>query len=102
MDRERQRAEAGIGADVARRLLAANMLLARRQRQHEAAPPLGVDRLAGEPSRHLAHVLGARREQADVRAAEIQRVADRLALADGDVGVHLAGRAQQRRARPPR
>ena len=37
----------------------------------------------------------ARGEQADVGAAEIQRIADRLALADDDVGAHLAGRLHQ-------
>ena len=42
VDGEGERAEAGIGADVARRLLAADVLLARRQRQHEAAPPVRV------------------------------------------------------------
>ena len=43
---------------------------------------------------------GARREQADIGAAEVQRIADRLAFADGDVGAHLTGRARQRRAQP--
>jgi hypothetical protein len=32
-----------------RRLLAADMLLAGRERQHEAALALGIDGLAGEP-----------------------------------------------------
>ena len=53
VDREGQRAQAGIGADVARRLLAADMLLAGRQGQHPAAPPLGIDRLADQPPGHL-------------------------------------------------
>ena len=95
MDREGERAKAGIGADVARRLLAPNVLLAGRQRQHEAAAALGVDRFAGEPSRHLPHELEPGREQPDIGAAEIERVADRLAFADDDVGVHLARRAQR-------
>ena len=88
-------AEAGVGADVGGRLLAADVLLAGRERQHEAAPALGVDGLAAQPARHLAHELLARREQADIGAAEVQRVADRLALADDDVGAHLARRLQQ-------
>ena len=46
MDREGQRAESGVGADVARRLLAPDMLLAGRERQHPAALAVGVDRLA--------------------------------------------------------
>ena len=51
MDREGERAEAGVGADVAGRLLAADVLLARRQRQHEAALAVGIDGLAGEAAR---------------------------------------------------
>ena len=94
MDRERQRAQAGIGADVARRLLAADMLLPRRQREHEAAPALRVDRLAGETPRHLPRIFQVGGEEADIGAAEIQRIADRLALADDDVGAHFARRAQ--------
>jgi hypothetical protein len=34
-------------------------------------------------------------EQADIRPAELQPDADRLAFADDDVGAHLAGRADQ-------
>ena len=55
MDREGERAQPGIGADVARRLLAADVLLARRQGQHPAAPAVGIDGLADQPARHLAH-----------------------------------------------
>src|ERR1700722_18724129 len=92
MDRERERAEARVGANVARRLLATDMLLSSGERENEAAPSLGVHRLAGETPRHLAHTLGARREQSYVRAAEIKRVAEPLAFSDCDVGVHLARR----------
>ena len=66
--REGERAQAGIGADVRGRLLAADVLLARRERQHEAAPAFGVDRLADEPARHLPHEFLPRREQARHRA----------------------------------
>src|SRR3984957_1060274 len=93
MDRECERAQARVGADVARRLLAADVLLACRERQHEASPPFRVHCLACETAWHLAHVLGARCEQADVRAAEIEGIADSLSFTDRDVGVHLAGRA---------
>ena len=41
-------------------------------------------------------------EQADIGPAEIEADADRLAFADDDVGAHLAGRSDQRRARPAR
>ena len=80
MDREGQRAEAGIGADVAGRLLAADMLLAGGEGQHPAAPAFGIDGLADEPPRHLADEFLARGEQADIGPAEIQRIADGLAL----------------------
>src|SRR3546814_14548958 len=36
VDREGERAQAAVGADVARGLFATDMLLARRERQHEA------------------------------------------------------------------
>ena len=74
MDRERQRAEAGIGADVAGRLLAADMLLAGRERQHVAAPAVDVDGLAAEPAGQLAHVFLGCRHQPDIGAAEAQRI----------------------------
>ena len=73
-----------------RRLLAADMLLAGREGEHEAALAFGVDRLAGEPPRHLPDIFLAGCEQADIRPAEIEADADRLALADDDVGAHLA------------
>ena len=95
MHREGQRAQAGIGADVGRRLLATDVLLARGQREHEAALAVGIDGLADETPRHLAHILVAGREQADIRTAEAEPVADRLALADHDVGAHLARWHQQ-------
>ena len=92
VDREGQRAEPGIGADVAGRLLAADVLLARRQGQHPAAPPIGIDGLADEPPRHLPHEFFAGGEQPDIGAAEIERVAEGLAFGGDDVGAHLAGR----------
>ena len=77
-------------------LLAADVLLAGLQGQHEAA--LAVARslvMPDEAARQLAHVLLLAGEQARVRAAELQRHAQRLPLADGDVGVQLAGRLEQ-------
>ena len=71
MDREGERAEPGIGADVRGRLLAPDVLLARREREHEAALAFGVDGLAGEPARHLPHEFLPRREQPDIGPAEI-------------------------------
>ena len=78
------------GADVRRGLLAADVLLARLQREPQRGVAVGVDRDAHqapgqrslEPAAH-AHVGG-------VRAAEADRDAEALRRADDDVGVHLA------------
>ena len=89
-----ERVERLRGADVRGRLLAADVLLARLQRQHEAAAAVDVARLAGDAARHPAQVLLARGEEAERRAAEVEAVAERLALADGDVDAALAGRRE--------
>ena len=93
-----ERVERLRGADVRGGLLAADVLLARLQRQHEAAPAVDVDGLAGDPPGHPPQVLLARGEQAERRAAEVEAVAERLALADGDVDAALAGRRRGSRA----
>ena len=95
VDGEGQHAQAGVGADVGGRLLAADVLLARRQGQHEAAPAFLVDGLAAQAPGHLPHVFLACGEQADIGAAEGERIADRLALADDDVGAHGARRPHE-------
>ena len=92
VDREGEDAEAGVGADVAGRLFAADVLFAGRERQHVAAAAFDVGGFAAEAARHLADEFLARGEEADIGAAEVQRVADRLALAHHDVGAHFAGR----------
>src|SRR5438445_3484534 len=92
MDRERERAQTRISADVAGRPLAANVLLAGRQGQHPAAPAVGVDGLADETARHLSDELVAAGEEAEMRPAEIERVAERLTFSGDDVGPHLARR----------
>ena len=89
-----ERVERLRGADVRGRLLAADVLLARLQREHEAAPAVDVDGLAGDPPGHPPQVLLARGEEAERRAAEVEAVAERLALADGDVDAAFAGRAR--------
>ena len=76
------------------RLLAADVLLARLQREHEAAPAVGVGGLAGDPARHPPQVLLGGGEKAERGTAEVQAPAERLALADADVDPTRAGRAQ--------
>ena len=66
------------GADVARRLLAPDVLLARLQREPERGAALRVDRHADEPTRQRALVLVARREDTR-RAVRRSRAARRSA-----------------------
>ena len=95
MDGESQGAKARIGADVAGRLFAADMLLAGGQGQHKAAPPFGIHRLAAQAARHLAQEFLAGGEQAHIRPAEIQTVADGLAFRRHNIRALRAGRLQQ-------
>src|SRR5919106_1375988 len=69
------------GADVGRRLLAADVLLARLQRQHEAALAVDVDRLAGDAAGHAAQMLLRGGEEPERGAAEVEPVAEGLPLA---------------------
>ena len=77
------------------RLLAADVLLARLERQDESAAALRVLRGADDPARHFADMLFPRRHESEVRAAERERQAEALAFAGDDVGAHRAGRLQQ-------
>ena len=70
------------------------MLLASLQGEHEPAPALGVDRLADDAARHASRELLAGREKAEARPAQVLIVAERLALAHGDVGALLTRRSQ--------
>ena len=83
-------------ADVTRRFVAADVLLARLQREAIAGPPVGIVRNADEPSRHVPFVCIARREIGGVRSAETERNAEALRVADGDIGAEFARRLQQR------
>ncbi len=84
------------GADVGRRLLAADVLLARLQRQPVRRLALRIDRHADQPAGHraLERVLAA--HERGVRAAEAERHAEPLRVADDDVGAPRARRFEQR------
>src|SRR3546814_4847122 len=82
-----------------RGLFAPDMLLARRERQHEATLAVGIDGLAAQPPRHLANIFLLAPEQPDIRPAELQPDADRLAFTDDDIGIHLAGRFERAKRR---
>jgi hypothetical protein len=45
-----------------------------------------VDRTTDDAARHLAHVFGACRHEAEIRSAGRERHAKRLAIATGNVG----------------
>ena len=61
VDGRHQQTQALVGADVRGRPLAADVLLARREREHEAATPLAVDGLTDEAAGQIAHEGHARR-----------------------------------------
>src|SRR5208282_620904 len=92
MNREGKRGETGIGADVRRCLVSPDMLLARRKGQDEAAAAQGIHCLAAETPRHLAQIFGLGGEEPNIRTAEIQAIADRLAFARDNIGAHRSRR----------
>ena len=68
------------------------MLLARGKRQDKSALSLSINRLAAQPSRHLADEFLLAGKKANIRSAELKTNADRLAFANNDVGTHFARR----------
>jgi hypothetical protein len=84
------------GANVRRRLLAPDVLLARLQGETHRRLPGGVKRNADQPPRHEPLVGIARGQVPGMRAAESHRHAETLRRTDHDVGAHLAGWRQQR------
>src|SRR5690606_23323495 len=79
------------GADVVRGLLAADVLLARLEGEHESAPAVDVARLPGDPPGHAPDVLGRGGEEPERGAAEVESVAEGLALPHRDVGAAVPG-----------
>ena len=82
-------------ADVARRPLAPDVLLARLQREAMRRASAGVDRLADDPAGNGAAVVVARRQEGRVRAAEAERRPEALRAADHDVGAEFPRRLEQ-------
>ena len=83
------------GADVARRLLAPDVLLARLQCESQRRAAGAVGAHADEPSRQRAGVSVAAGEVGGVRTAEAHRDAEPLRRADHQVGTERAGRGEQ-------
>ena len=82
-------------ADVARRFVAADVLLARLQRETVGGLSGGIMRNANQPARHVAFVLIARGEICGMRSAEAERNAETLRAADRNIGAEFARRSQQ-------
>ena len=83
-------------ADVRGRLLPADVLLARLQRQPVGRPVLRVDREPDEASGQVALESGLDRHEGRVRPAVPERHAEALGGPDDDVGAPLPRRLQQR------
>jgi hypothetical protein len=83
------------GADVRVGLFAPDMLFARLQRHAQRPLAAGIDRDADDAAGEGALVLVAGGEKSGVRPAETERDAKTLRRPEGDVGAHLARRAQQ-------
>ncbi len=83
-----------VRRDVRGRLLPADVLLARLQRQDVAALTRDVDSLTDDPARQSADVVGAGGEKAVVRPAVAHRVPRRLAFADRHRTAVGAGRLE--------
>ena len=76
------------------RFLAADVLLAGLQREDEPAAAVDVIGLPRDPARHSPNQLIGGAEEPERGSAEVEPVAERLPLAEGDVGSALARRAE--------
>ncbi len=83
------------GADVAGRLVAADVLLAGLQRQSVGSGAVGVHRHADQAAGQLAGVLGVHGQVSGVRSAESHWHAEALGGAEGDVGAELTRRGDE-------
>ena len=96
MNGEGQTAKARICTNIRGRFLAANMLLARGERQHKAAVAIGIHGFAANAARHLPHEFLAAGKEADMRPAKGQPDAETLAFADNNICALFARRGNRR------
>ena len=82
-------------ANVTRRFVAANVLLARLQGEAIGGAVFSIARNADEPARHMTLVLIACSKKCGMRSAESERNAETLCAADRDVGAKFSGWFQQ-------
>ena len=86
------------GADIRRRLIAANVLLARLQREAVSDVPVGVVRHTHETAGQLAGVLFTARHEAGVRAAEAHRHTEALCGTEAHICAQISGRGEYGRS----
>ncbi len=86
-DIDHQRHQRLIGANIRRRLLPPDVLLSRRQRQHETALSLLVRRLTHQPAGHLPYKFLSGGNHPAVRTAKSHRHTERLCFHGNDVSV---------------
>src|SRR6188472_4538168 len=94
VDHAAQRVQGLRRADVVCRLLAADVLLTGLEGEDEAAPPVHIAGLAGDPAGHATQMFLRGCEEAERWAAEVEAPAQRLALTERDVDAALAGGPQ--------
>src|SRR5438046_1614414 len=82
-------------ADVARRFLTPDVLLAGAERKTQSGPAAGVFRDANEPAGYLTFEGFARGEEGRVRAAVAEWHAETLRAANRNVRAEFAGRLEQ-------
>ena len=83
------------GADVGRRLVPPDVLLADLQRQPVGGPPFDVDRHPDEPTGQAALEPGPDGHETGMGTAEAEWDTEALARSDHDVGAPLTGRGQE-------
>src|SRR6266446_462697 len=98
VDGGRQRAKRLVRANVRGGFLTANVLLARRQRQHKTAPAVRICRLARKPPGHLAHKLVSRSDYSGKRPAITRRQSKALAFHRHDVRFRRRPKQSERNA----
>ena len=90
-----ERAERLVGADIGGRLLPPDVLFARLKGENKSLPARCVRCAGHDAARHLADERFCRGHESEVRPAEGERNAERLALAGRDVEPLLTGRLEQ-------
>ena len=94
VDRGGQREERLVGADVAGRLVAPDVLLAGAHGHDERAPAVEVGGHPDQPAGDLPDERVGRGQDPEIRSAVLRRDAQRLPLAGGDIGSVRTGRGQ--------